>query len=82
MSTCGKTEPHDPHIWVDHFDEHEEYRCPGASESHDRSEAIRAAVEEITRTVGNETLAWNLWNNLNTSEAFKTAFLRLHKEKK
>jgi hypothetical protein len=41
-------------------------------------DAIEAAVSDITRSVGNETLAWNIWNNLNGSPAFIEAFLRLH----
>ena len=45
-----------------------------------RSRLIRAAVSSMTRSVTNETQAWNLWNNLNTDEDFIRAFLDVHSE--
>lgn len=48
------------------------------TEDEDPHEMIEAAIAEIVHSVGNPTLAWNLWNNLNTSPDFIKAFNRFH----
>lgn len=55
----------------DDFDEDAEYR----------RELVEAAVAAILPNATNETHAWNIWNNLNGSPEFITAFKYFHPDK-
>lgn len=46
----------------------------------EKLDLIERAVAAMTPMVTNSTHAWNLWNYLNTSEAFIAAFRACHPE--